>query len=87
VVHGLDHCLQAASHSMTFSPLIHDDADFHVSKASKYLAKAITELRERGDYAYATILLHHMHNLHRPEYLPAPTTGPLLPQLPARLHN
>ena len=72
---------------MTFAPIIKDDADFYLSQASKYIAKAASEFHEQGDHAYATLLLDRMHTLHRPEYLPEPAKKPVLPQLPARFQN
>ena len=81
----MDYRLQAASSSMTFVPLFQDDADFYLTQASKYIAKAASEFREKGDHAYATLLLDRMHTLHRPEYLPAPAQEPVLPQLPPAL--
>ena len=69
---------------MTLAPSPNDSVDSNLTQASRYLARAATELRERGDHAFATLIDFHMHSLYRPEYLKTPAQEPVLPALPPR---
>nr|BAR36012.1 hypothetical protein [uncultured Mediterranean phage uvMED] len=69
---------------MTIAPMPYDSVESDLTQASRYLARAATELRERGDHAFATLITHYMHSLYRPEYLKAPAKEPVLPALPSR---
>ena len=72
---------------MTLAPIPYDSVQSNLSQASRYMARAVAELREQGDEAYAAIVLHQMHSLYRPEYLPAPKDEPVLPGFGSRLRN
>ena len=72
---------------MTLATSNYDSVDSDLTQASRYLARAATELRDRGDHAFATLITHYMHNLYRPEYLTAPAKEPVLPALPSRVRH
>ena len=73
---------------MTIAPIPYDDSiQQDLSRASKYVARAIAGVREQGDRAYECHLLGILHNLYRPEYLPEGANEPLLPALPARVRH
>ena len=72
---------------MTLAPISYDSVDSNLTQASRYLARAATELRERGDHAFATLIDFHMHSLYRPEYLKAPAKEPVLPAFSSRFRN
>lgn len=78
---------QNQSNQMTITPLFHDSVESNLTQASRYLARAATELRERGDYNYATLIDFHLHSLHRPEYLKAAPQEPVLPSIPAGVRH
>ena len=86
MVRGMDFG-QNQSNQMTITPLFHDSVESNLTQASRYLARAATELRERGDYNYATLIDFHLHSLHRPEYLKAAPQEPVLPSIPARVRH
>lgn len=83
----MDRSVQGTDESMTIAPIHYDSVESNLTQASRYLARAATELRERGDHAFATLIDFHMHSLYRPEYLKAPAQDPVLPALPSRLRH
>ena len=55
-VRNLDRQQTTARHQMTLAPIFYDSVDSNLTQASRYLARAATELRERGDDEYATLI-------------------------------